>query len=411
MAKIGNGKPTWDLKPGSDEFRLSNVDGRATVDVGQCAKFGGKLGPGWRAERWGGRAFLSIAARGVTVNGNRGQGKLVTDSKRGCDVYECECIRKNGKGQNRAERHIIVPGSTQYEVHWDTLADVPDTGYVDLLLEFSGDLQWHKQLEPTQEEIDSGVIRPRDMWNGYCVYGSRSGRILRPDGSEIVNYETGKFCDLKCSQLIDAKGNRCWIDQTAPLANPNRLRLYLDAAWLADATFPVVLDPTFGYTSVGASSSSFPTGYVIFSQLVAGAAGNLTSITKYCWSASGTISATLGIYASGPAALVGQSAGGNVTTTAGWVEQSVSPAVAITAVNYHLAENHGSADLNFRYDSASVNTYYKTQTYSAGNLLASGASASLLSTSQRQSIYATYTEAPSGPAIPVLMNQYRQRRR
>ena len=79
--------PAWDLKPGSDEFRLSKVDGRATVDVGRTAKFAGKLGPGWRAEKWGGRGWMSVSGHGVEVNR---PGKIVSNAKHG-DVYECEC--------------------------------------------------------------------------------------------------------------------------------------------------------------------------------------------------------------------------------------------------------------------------------------------------------------------------------
>jgi hypothetical protein len=73
-------------------------------------------------------------------------------------------------------------------------------------------------------------------------------------GEEIVNYETGKWGVSYRPELIDAEGNRCWCSQ---LYTPGKLHLdFSDCEeWLQSAVFPVILDPTFGYTSIGGTAN------------------------------------------------------------------------------------------------------------------------------------------------------------
>lgn len=382
MAKASTSSK-FETKSGSDEFRLSNVDGRATVDVGQPAKFGNRLGPGWRSEKWGGRGWMSVSGHGVTLNR---AGQLKTDAKCG-EVYECECVRKV-RGRNRAERHLILPGSTEYQIEWDTLSDVPDTGYVDLLLEFSGDLTWHKQPALTQEEIDGGALRPENVVNSYAVYGSQSGRILTPQGVERVNYETGKFCHLFRSCLIDSRGNRCWLDQTAPLANPNRLRVRLDTAWIADATFPVTLDPTFGYTSAGASSANAEYAYCLTAGTLAAAGGEeVTALTAYISENTKTLQAAVySIVLGTPSAMLASPVTLTAGSSAAWKTALMS--ATLSAAIYGPAVGNGS-QCKFYYDivagSSSRNLGGLTDPW-VQNIVSA----------VKPSVYATYTEAAAG---------------
>jgi len=369
------------------------------VDVGQPSKFAGKLGPGWRSEKWGGRAWMQVSGHDVKLNR---AGTLKTDSKRG-EVYECECLRKV-KGRDRAERHIILPGSTEYQIEWDTLADVPDTGYVDLALEFSGDLTWHKQLALTQEQIDGGAVRPENVLNSYAVFGPLSGRYLRADGSEIINYENGKFCHLYRSCLIDANGNRCWLDQTAPMTGPNRLRVALDLAWLRDATFPVTLDPTFGYTSEGASELTLGRDYQFVCGPFAPASdGDASSVSLYCRTTSGE-NATFGIFNSTASTKLRDTAGSAVGTTTALHTKNLDSVLAVTSgTNYYLGAGSAATAVTafyVKYDSVSgiyIGRDFSTS-YVDGTLRDNGVGAT--ENSYKVSIYATYTEEAEPPADP-----------
>jgi hypothetical protein len=393
-------------KPGSNEFRLRNVDGCAVVDVGQPNRFGGRLGPGWRSEKWGGRGWMSVTGHGVSVNK---PGRLTPHAKHG-EVYECECVRRV-RGMNRAERHFVIPGSTEYQIEWDTLADVPDTGYVDLALEFSGSLVWHKQLSLTPQEIDFGVSRPDNVINSYAVYGSQNGRFLRVDGTEHVNFETGKFCHLYRPRLVDAKGRGCWLDQTAPIAGPNRLRVHLDDDWLAGAAFPVVLDPVFGYDSVGATTNVTADWAFAAGPHQPSVDCLATAVTMYTKKSSSDVGVTFGIYdhtATRPNSLLRDSAGATInSTTPGWVSASLDSGVSLTAgSNYYLANATANAGYySYYYDSvAGFSWFYKSNTYSAGVLPASWVVSNALN-SWKESIYATYEEAASGKPWHVYAQQ------
>lgn len=396
-------RAAFEVKPGSPEFRLSRVDGSATVDVGAPQKFNGKLGPAWKASKWNGRGWLEIS--GMDIDVNRG-GEIKSHPKFG-DVYECECVRKV-KGKPRAERHRIVPGSVEYQIEWDTLKDVPETDYVDLLLDFSGDLTWSKQLPLTQKEIDEGCERPENVVNSYAIYGAQTGRIVR-DGVEAVNYESGKFGHLYRSQLIDAKGNRQWLDQTAPMASPNRLRVYLDRGWLSGAAFPVVLDPTFGYTSAGASVSTGPAGgsVVAFGRSSPSENGSVTEVSFYGRGRFGSSNITGGLYTgdgTNPTTLLIDSGESSITTTSAWKSLELDSATSVqSSVDYWIAFAL-SAQCLLYYDSGadSGNGYWGgSNSYTSGQL-PSTPLVGLFTDSAFYSAYATYGDPPAATGHPTI---------
>jgi hypothetical protein len=234
---------------------------------------------------------------------------------------------------------------------------------------------------------------PENVEDSYAVYGSQNGRVLRSDGTERVNYETGKFCHLYRSKLIDSRGNWTWIDQTAPLSGPNRLRLFLPAAWLADATFPVTLDPTFGYTSQG--SLGIARSYLhAYGQFTPASNGSATAMSIYNGTGY-TPDTTLGIYsdsAGSPSSLLKDTAGFTQAQSQ-WNSANLDSALAVTAgTNYWLAAQWGYA--NVYVDSASGKCKLNTgaYSYSSGSLPSSFGS---VTNTQDYigSIYATYTQA------------------
>ncbi|KKM93779.1 hypothetical protein LCGC14_1204870 [marine sediment metagenome] len=112
------------------------------------------------------------------------------------------------------------------------------------------DLHFVHQPELTgQDLLNAGSQRPDDVIDSYAVYhNTRSGHVLGK-----TNYRGGKAFHIYRPLAIDDRGQREWGKVTIdPLAG--KLRVSFNQAWLADARYPVVIDPTLGYTSVGASS-------------------------------------------------------------------------------------------------------------------------------------------------------------
>lgn len=109
------------------------------------------------------------------------------------------------------------------------------------------------KINETHAIDDKGFLRnyrPLNVVGSYAVYSTTKW------GNQ---YKTGKLFHIYRPLLIDAKGKTSWatlnITKTA-------LTITLPQAFLASATYPVTVDPTFGYTSLGASTSRNPGDYI-----------------------------------------------------------------------------------------------------------------------------------------------------
>ena len=102
-------------------------------------------------------------------------------------------------------------------------------------------IEFYYQDALTAEEIAEGCERPDEVVGSYAVYCNKSNN----------KYKTGKVCHIYRPFCYDAKGNTIYAD--LKIAD-GQLTITIDAKWLDNAVYPVRLDPTFGYTTAGASS-------------------------------------------------------------------------------------------------------------------------------------------------------------
>ena len=90
------------------------------------------------------------------------------------------------------------------------------------------------------------AVRPENVIGSYAVYHkSKSDYVVGH-----TNYATGKAFHVYRPKAIDANGNETW--GTLNFAN-NTLSVVVPEEFLEKATYPVRVDPTFGYTSIGGS--------------------------------------------------------------------------------------------------------------------------------------------------------------
>jgi hypothetical protein len=100
------------------------------------------------------------------------------------------------------------------------------------------------------------VERPDYVVNSLAIYASDAGGMVTT-AQESVHLTTGKIGHLYRMQVVDAKGNKSWVDWT--ILNPSQVGLRLDDKFMSIATYPIVIQPvgdTFGYTVAGASTST-----------------------------------------------------------------------------------------------------------------------------------------------------------
>ncbi len=115
----------------------------------------------------------------------------------------------------------------------------PDTNVISIALDFPEGLEFYRQ--PSFEEItNSRYYCAPEVIDSYAVYWkNRNGK-----------YRTGKFCHIYRPLIYDARGRKVWgrlllIGQTMTITIPEE--------WLAEATYPVVVDPVIGTQVRGAT--------------------------------------------------------------------------------------------------------------------------------------------------------------
>lgn len=160
---------------------------------------------------------------------------------------------------------------TDRGLEWDIiLAEPPKASEWSMKVEGT-DLSWYYQPPLNEEYIEPGytvnathvydakgellAYRPIDVVGSYAVYGSK--------------YGTGKVFHVYRPRVYDSKGAETWGTLSY---SDGVLTVFIDPEWLAKATYPVTIDPIWGYTSIGGSngiitSSGRPSGYVLASKV------------------------------------------------------------------------------------------------------------------------------------------------
>jgi len=283
-------------------------------------------------------------------------------------------------------------------------ASRPGDNVVRFRLKHSADLTFHYQPELPPEEVEAGFRRPDNVVGSYAVYSHRSGNVRNSRGELIEVRRTGKVAHLYRPVLIDANGNRQWAEMTI---DGGWLYITMPGKWLDGAAYPVVLDPTFGYTSVGGSTRN-PQANQLVAWTVGGPAsdGTLDSVSVYVSSGK---AATCGLYemgASAPDALV--EVGSEIDpTTSGWNTWTLAGTISVSSSKtYAVGWKHETGFSTYNYDSGSGTVYVNSNasTYSAGSLDDPYGTPTGTYGGRDPSAYATYTESGGaterGPFTP-----------
>lgn len=144
---------------------------------------------------------------------------------------------------------FIEPVSTN-EFDIDFLLDSkPDTNVFTYVIEGAEDFDFWYQSALTKEELNDGNSRPSpdNITGSYAVY--HKTKANHRIGS--TNYAVGKILHIYRPKAIDANGNEVW----AILSYSNGvLSVEVPQEFLDTAVYPVRVDPTFGYETIGATA-------------------------------------------------------------------------------------------------------------------------------------------------------------
>lgn len=242
------------------------------------------------------------------------------------------------------------------------------------------------------ENSSLGATRSPDIVGSYAVYYKDHQNHV--EGT--TNYATGKFQHIKRPQSTDGQGNKSWgtleYDGQGHLIVKNDQNVYDDPKtdW---SNF--LLDPTFGFTSVGASHQSKGSSQQLDTCVFTSTeAGTITSITAN-WQTFAAGNAGNAVYADSsgaPGAKLAEDSGNValvVNSTDSWYTTNLS--LSISATTYFLAlwQSNAANQNAIAYDAGATNqNATKTatfETYPDPFGVPTGQNA------RKVSVYATYT--------------------
>lgn len=237
------------------------VEDRISIEIGDSKQ--AEFIPQAKIMRWDNETNFSIRRDNGARSFVERDGKIVAE---GADenvvIYELEPDEQNEDGGLEIE--IELPRR-------------PKTNVFEFTLQTKG-LNFYYQPELTEKEKAEGASQPDNVIGSYAVYHATK-RDNRVGGK---HYKTGKAFHIYRPKAIDADGVEVWcelnIDEQAGV-----LTVTVPQDWLNRASYPVRVDPTFGYTSVGAAanplafeSSNFRLGNSYEVTLIESGTGNWT---------------------------------------------------------------------------------------------------------------------------------------
>jgi hypothetical protein len=242
----------------------------------------------------------------------------------------------------------------------------------------------------TEWEKANGFMRPENVVGSYAVYHATRTNI-HSNPSDAEKYRCGKAFHIYRPQLKDANGETAWADLKID-ETEGTLTITLPQDFLDKATYPVTVDPTFGYTTKGASSWA-SSNNMSATRFPSGGAGTGIGITlfvqKVAW---GTCKIKCAMYD-----------GNNLVTNGTTLEHSFAAdeyindwdssytfptAPTIADQDYRLVFWMNSNNPDFYYDSSGTNQWSnQNQTYDGWPDPANFGSES----AYKFSIYCTYT--------------------
>jgi hypothetical protein len=366
-----------------------NPKDRIQVEIGD-ADNSTDFFPKVKIKRWDGEVYAGIRLIDTNIPGNTS----FSD-----DGTKITWIKKQGQNEWKAvfydKPDASDEGGFEFEV-W--LPAKPPQNYIQFQVD-NQNLDWFYQPPLTQEEIDQGAQRPENVVGSYAVYHKTKGGMNDAVGME---YKAGKAFHVYRPHVVDSNNNETWgtlsLDEQTGI-----LTISVDQTWLNNAVYPVVVDPTFGYTSVGGTPQENTTERIYYQKFALPEAGTIESLSQH--TATPTYETTLAIYDDSATANLLAQTDGFTPSADTWNTENLQSSYSASADDYILYIT--KAGVSFMYDSSSDkyagwnnNTYphtpstqslpdeldwnisiYATYTASASDLSVSASSPSTLSDS------------------------------
>ena len=246
-----------------------NPADRIEVEIGDAKQLDFK--PQFKIKRWDNEVNFSIRAQeeaGATMVEEDGKVKY--------------------KGRNVEVHQYEKPDASEdggYEFEW-VLNKKPESNVLRTTIQHKG-LDFFYQPALTKKQIKQGAFRDENVIGSYAVYH----KIKKNNIVGGTEYKTGKAFHIYRPYAVDAKGVKVWCDLNI---TKSELTVTVPEDFLNKASYPVVVDPTFGYTSVGGTAFGGNTSGDRFGNVYSNPTSdiNISELSVYLVKSSGTQSIT-----------------------------------------------------------------------------------------------------------------------
>ncbi|MFH1189715.1 MAG: hypothetical protein V1682_03410 [Candidatus Omnitrophota bacterium] len=353
--------------------------------------------PHVKLKRWGDEAYLNVEVPEANIPVQEKSAALKGDrigwesAKIGAGFYKND--KRNSKTKNRANKdHSFVlsqNGGFEFEI---VLYEKPSSNVISLPIQSRG-LKFYYQAPLTDAEKAQGILRPDEVAGSYAVYN-----VSKKDG----RYSTGKAFQIYRPKIIDAEGKWVWgeivIAETA--RGEGTLTITIDQNWLDGAAYPVIVDPEFGYTSIG--SSAIPIENMLRGSVFTALEFQPASITAYLENtdAGAAHTAKYAIYKISDTNLTGQTQEVTVPAASkGWYEGSYTTSINLFAEQYALAANGSSGNILIYFDDGAPQ-----QGFSGASNYSQAWPETIAGFSYDDKIYSIWDANPASIAITVTLD-------
>jgi hypothetical protein len=203
--------------------------------------------------------------------------------------------------------------------------------------------------------------RPENIVGSYAVYSSNK---------RDNEYKTGKLFHIYRPLVMDADGKTIWAD--LKIEN-KKLKITISQEFLDNAVYPIIIDPSFGYTTIGGYYTTQTFRGTMYASGTNG--GTVTSLTAYVSTPGGaTKNYEFGIYgedSGGVSTHIGHTVqdDGSFTNpppSGAWITLVADGTFSVSnSLNYYLCfwTEDVSSNVNFFYDEATFHDAYGSGTF------------------------------------------------
>lgn len=241
----------------------------------------------------------------------------------------------------------------------------------------------------------------------FVVPAGLNGMNLVTVAAEVVTAGTTnatncrKVWHIYRPKAIDAMKQETWCDLFV-IPDEDHLRIECPVDWLKGATYPVVIDPTFGYTTIGGTSVGIANQALHVSKFTNTDNASVSRLTFYGYSFMGVGWSLKGLIYSDSAGVPDARLGvSNVLTTptpasGQWIDLTFASPVALSPGTYWLGFIANTGGAPFWYYDAGTTAQTTIKATCACYADPSNPYGTPTSTQDRKySIYATYTILPT----------------